>query len=135
MKPLGPAPRRCLFVDDDQDFLDSIQQFLEESLINVTVDTETDPERALGRIIFEPPRIVFADLRLEGMDGLEFLRRAHKIAPRAKTVLVTGYAGQLAPRLTLLSQEVDLVLLKPLQTKPFLASVQRLLDSNNGPDR
>ena len=58
-----------------------------------TVETFTDPLAALKAMEDSPFDIVITDLKMEGMDGLEILKRARSINPESRVIIITGYAS------------------------------------------
>jgi CheY-like chemotaxis protein len=67
---------RCLVVDDDKRTADFLADQLR--LLNHTVVVAYGPRAALAQLNFDRPDIVFLDVNMPGIDGLEicrFLRR------------------------------------------------------------
>ncbi|GAB4344889.1 MAG: hypothetical protein Kow0099_24680 [Candidatus Abyssubacteria bacterium] len=56
------------------------------------VEAFEDPSEALKRIDEEEFDIVVTDIRMQGIDGLEVLRRVHEKSSRTKVIMITGYA-------------------------------------------
>ncbi|MFO0670931.1 MAG: response regulator [Polyangiaceae bacterium] len=83
------ADRSLLLVDDDALLLDSLVRILR---VRFLVRTATSPIRAL-EMLRASPREFFAivtDVRMPEMDGPTFLERASRIAPHARTILMSG---------------------------------------------
>ncbi|HVM60905.1 MAG TPA: HD domain-containing phosphohydrolase [Verrucomicrobiae bacterium] len=84
--------RRILCVDDETNVLNALQRNLRKYF---AVDTATDGAQALtlldGR---EPYAVIVADMRMPGMDGVEFLTRARAKAPDSIRIMLTGNADQ-----------------------------------------
>lgn len=49
-------------------------------------------EEAYNKVLREKPDIIISDIRMPGMDGLEFLRKAYAFNPEVKTILMSAYA-------------------------------------------
>lgn len=49
-------------------------------------------EEAYEKVLRERPDIIISDIRMPGMDGLEFLRKAYAWNPEVKTILMSAYA-------------------------------------------
>ncbi len=77
-------------VDDDPLILESLSEFLE--LEGYEVSVFTSAEDAQLAIVKDTPDIILLDLRLPGMDGLEYLEIIKKQYPEIEILMVTGYA-------------------------------------------
>ena len=76
-------------VEDDQWIRDSLRRFFaNENCALMVVETGED---GLELIKANGCDIVITDYRLPGMNGLEFLKRALRINPRFKKILLTAY--------------------------------------------
>ena len=80
-----------LLVDDEQHVLDGLLLHLRRRF---AATTSTSPEEAVALLQAEPGRfaVVVSDMRMPGMDGATFLAHAHRIAPDATRMLLTGHA-------------------------------------------
>ncbi len=80
---------RLLLVDDEPDFLESMELCLRPK--GYLVKLASGGEEALKIIKSEPPDIVFLDIDMPKMDGLETLRRIRKFNKEIPVVMLTGY--------------------------------------------
>lgn len=80
-----------LLVDDEQHVLDGLLLHLRKKYAGTTC---TSPEDAVALLEAEPGRfaVVVSDMRMPGMDGATFLAHAHRVAPDATRMLLTGHA-------------------------------------------
>ena len=85
-----PQPRaRILVVDDEPVVLDSFRRIL--VLAGFSVDTvETGPE-ALGLLQRTDYDVLFTDLKMPGMDGIEVVKAARHLRPDVDVAVVTGF--------------------------------------------
>ena len=81
---------RVLFVDDDQNVLDTFQRLLYEKL---PIETALGGKAALKLIdASEPFAVIVSDLRMPEMDGIEFLANVRKKCPDTVRMMLTGNA-------------------------------------------
>ncbi|MBW8014656.1 MAG: response regulator [Planctomycetes bacterium] len=81
--------RKILFVDDEQAILDGIRRQLRGQF---EIDTALTGRQGLELMVLSGPyAVVVSDLRMEEMDGLEFLRQVGSISPDTVCVMLTGY--------------------------------------------
>ena len=116
--------RRILVVDDEQGIRAALGQLLEFEGYEV----HTAGNAADGIADYERwrPNLVFMDVKMAGMDGLEGLRRIKQIDPSASVVMISGHATiQTAVEATQLGA-YD-ILEKPLDTDRILVLLRNAL--------
>lgn len=83
---------KILCVDDDANVLDALQRNLRKEF---TIDIAQGGEPALALIEKQGPyAVIMADMRMPGMDGVQFLSRARGKAPDTVRIMLTGNADQ-----------------------------------------
>jgi len=112
-----------LFVDDETDFLDTIQEFFSE--LGYTVHTACNGQEALLRIKEVQPRAIFLDISMPHMDGTETLRLIQEIDPTIQVIIVSGYASAPMAR-ELLKQGAFDFFQKPVDLMQLHEMVERL---------
>lgn len=81
---------KILCVDDDENILAAYQRQLRKQF---QIETALGPETGLQMISSsEPFAVVISDLRMPGMDGIEFLSRVKQITPDSVRIMLTGNA-------------------------------------------
>lgn len=110
----------------------------DEPMKNILVETLSDDGHQVsyaldGREAVEAFRpgwveLVITDVRLPGMDGVEVLTRLKALCPQLQSIVMTGYAADDIPARAVQVQ-VDDYLIKPFSLRYFLASVNRVLDT------
>ncbi len=79
---------KLLIVDDEIDIREFAANYFKKRKIKVT--TAASGEEALNLIEKETPQLVLLDIKLEGIDGIETLRRIKEKNNAIKVIMVTG---------------------------------------------
>ena len=109
------GPERCVLVaDDDAAYRAELCGYLRDQGLRV-VEAENGFE-ALSEIKRSEPCVVFLDIRMPGMDGLEVVESTKSLAPDAKIVVMSGYMDEVR-RANMISAGAFWVLEKPLPLK------------------
>jgi len=82
---------KTLIVDDEVIIRESLRDWLSD--VGHQVLTAENGLQALEIIEKEKPGIVFADLVMPGMDGIELLKRTKEISPDIDVVIITAYGS------------------------------------------
>jgi DNA-binding NtrC family response regulator len=84
-------PARILVIDDEESIRDSMSQVLRKEGCSVqTAASGQEGWRFFGAETFQ---IVFVDLKLPGMSGLDILSRIKEADPQIPVIIITGYAS------------------------------------------
>ena len=118
------SPRRVMVVDDEKGIRDALKQVFEYEEIEVQT-CASGHEAARVYPEFQP-HLVFLDVKMEGMDGLETLKMLRKIDPQAQIVMISGHGTiQTAVEATQLGAYDFLE--KPLDTDRILLTLRNAL--------
>lgn len=82
---------KALIVDDEKDLLSSLKTHFE--LEGIAVDTLDSPLEALERLKVEPYNVILTDIKMPGMDGVEFMRAAKRLNPLCNIMIITAYSN------------------------------------------
>jgi len=87
---LHDASESILCVDDDPNILQALRRQFHKTF---KIETAIGPERGLDAIANKGPfAVVISDLRMPGMDGIQFLAAVRTLAPDTVRVMLTGQA-------------------------------------------
>jgi two-component system nitrogen regulation response regulator NtrX len=116
--------RRVLIVDDEKGIREALKQVLEYE--EIEVQTCASGHEALRVYPDFLPHLVFLDVKMEGMDGLETLKRVRELDPQAQVVMISGHGTiQTAVEATQLGAYDFLE--KPLDTDRILLTLRNAL--------
>ena len=109
-----------LFVDDDRPVLRIIAEALSAKGFRVlATDNGAEALRLLAR---EPVDVLFADIVMPDMNGIELAKRAKLARPNLKVLLQTGYFSRAAE-----ARSVGKLLFKPLRVDQIESEIRLLL--------
>ena len=81
---------KILIIDDNKEFIAELKDYLEGYKI-VESSTAADALEKIKRP--NDIGLIFLDMRLPDLDGLELLKKIKKVQPDIKVVIVTGYGS------------------------------------------
>lgn len=120
-----------LIVDDNAAFRQSLHQILAQCFSFMRVDEVADGETALHRMSSLRPDLIFMDIRLPGLSGLDLTKIIKSIYAHTLICVVTSYDLQ-EYRDAALSSGADHFIVKDRLSKTeIVAIVGGLLSSNN----
>ncbi|MDM8542898.1 response regulator [Desulfococcaceae bacterium HSG9] len=110
--------KTILILDDEQAVRDSFADYFEDRLWQ-TIQVES-AEEALELLETESPDAAIVDVRLPGMDGNDFIRKAYRRSPKTVFVICSGSPEYLVP--------ADLMKLSCVSNHLFKKPVTRMAD-------
>ncbi len=115
---------RIVVVDDESPILESCVESLEAA--GYLTEGYCRGEAALEAVADEPPDLLLVNWRLSGLlDGIEVVRRARRLQPDLRIIMITGDASSVAGRA--LGAGVLQVLQKPLSSEVLVAAVRAIV--------
>jgi len=79
---------KLLIVDDETDVREFAANFFRRR--KVEVSTASSGEEAINLMDKHKPHLVLMDIKMDGIDGIETLRRMREIDKEIKVIMVTG---------------------------------------------
>lgn len=80
-----------MILDDEEIILDGLVHFPWQDYGCTVIAQAENGEKGIEILETSKPDIILSDIKMPGMDGLEFCKRAKEICPEAEVVLLTGY--------------------------------------------
>ncbi len=119
-----------LVVDDDEMIRECVAAYLEDE--GFTVFTAESSEKGLESVTSVHPHVCITDMRLPGINGDQFIIRAHQLYSGTRYLLHTGMLYSLSDELRLIGMTADDVLLKPIHDLSKLVARIRYLATDGG---
>jgi len=117
----------CLVVDDEQSAIDILCAFIGKTPFLELVGSTTNPLEALGIIQSQPVDLVFLDIHMPQLSGLDFMRL---VQDKTRVILTTAYSEFALQGFDLNALDY---LLKPIAFERFLKAAQRALNTTIEP--
>jgi two-component system LytT family response regulator len=110
----------CIIVDDEQHAIDILVHYVQQVPHLQLAGSTTNPMEALQMVSSQKIDLVFLDVQMPELSGIDFIKA---INGKAKVILTTAYS-----EFALESYELDVVdyLLKPIRFTRFLQAVQKV---------
>ncbi len=118
-----------LIVDDNTSLCQTMSFILGRKGYAVT--TAKDGLEALARVKEKPYNLIFMDIKMPLMDGVETYKRIKKVRPQAVVVMMTAYAVEDLVQEALQGGAYDIIY-KPLDIEKVFALIERAKDNNQG---
>lgn len=129
MKELALSDRNLLLVvDDERDFLELVDEIAKGVGYEVLAADNTPAFREL--VSQHRPSIIFLDLQMPGMDGVEALRHLALIGAQAGILLVSGMDQRVLASAHQLGGSLGLKMLGTLQKPAMLDDIETVLRNN-----
>lgn len=87
---MAQQPPQILIIDDEEIVLESCAEILENE--GMTTAMASNGTVGLQRLMEFHPDLVFVDLKMPGLSGMEVIERIRALDPTIVTIVITGYA-------------------------------------------
>lgn len=123
-----------LVVDDDRDLCANLWEILRDR--GFRVGLAHGASDAAAELRDSSPRIVLIDMKIPDGNGAEVFRLVREANPRARTVLITGFPGEMDDLIArALREGADAVCYKPFDIPQLLRELDRLAEDAGGRSR
>jgi len=123
---MSTSHAEILFVDDDRTILELVREYLAE--IGYRVDVVDNGMQALERIKAQAYAIVFTDIKMPDIDGLELLSAIKEYRPETEVIIVTGHGSMESAIKAMKFGSYD-YLQKPFKLNVLKIIIDRILDA------
>jgi DNA-binding NtrC family response regulator len=117
--------KTILIIDDEKDACRIFKKVMTEEGYRVL--TATSGREGLAKIRKEPPSMVFLDIKMPEIDGIETLRRIRKIAKGLIVIMLTGHSDLKTAKETMRLGACDYIT-KPFDLMAIKASIRDALE-------
>jgi DNA-binding LytR/AlgR family response regulator len=121
-----PPPLRALIVDDEAPALSELAWLLSQDVRIGRIRTADSGAQALKALESEPVDVLFCDISMPGLDGLDLARVLARFSHRPHLIFVTAYDQHAIEAFDL--QAVDYVL-KPVRADRLAEAVRRVVEA------
>ncbi len=118
-------PVRILLLDDEPIVSKRLKPALERQ--GYCVETFTNSLDAISRFQEHPFEIVVTDLKMEGIDGMEFLTHVKEVRPETEVIVITGFATMETAKESFQKGVLDF-LAKPFKICEMLGAVAKAVE-------
>lgn len=130
-KPAQPS-RSVVIVDDEKSYVELMAQMIADNL-DCEVHPFTRPEDALSGLATISAGVVVTDYFMPQMDGVEFIRRASRIAPQAAFIMISGHNLEPIEHELCRLKRLKMRLQKPFGWRPLTAAVLKVWPGKDVP--
>jgi len=119
---------KILCVDDEANVLAAFRRNLRKAF---DLETAQSPEEGLKAIAETGPyAVVVSDLKMPGMDGIQFLAKVREVAPDAVRVMLTGNADLEAAAAAVNEGHIFRFLTKPVETDTLARALRAAIEQH-----
>ena len=113
---------KILVIDDEKPTLSMFKLFL--TAYGFDVETARDGETGLERFHELKPDIVFTDIKMPGMDGLEVLKKIRETDTQVQVIIITGH-GDMDKAIQALDLDASDFINKPVERQALDSALNR----------
>jgi two-component system response regulator AtoC len=122
---------KILIIDDDENIRETLSILLEK---DYKVISAANGQDGLQKFVTEFPDLIVTDLKMDGLDGLEILKRVKKINKNVPVILITAFDA-VQPTIDAIHLGAYDYFEKPLDIEKFKICIKRALKSKRLSER
>ena len=119
---------KILVVDDEKPIRDSLREILEYE--NHQVTDVADGKKALELLKKETFDVVFCDIKMQGIDGIEVLEKAMELAPDTPIIMISGH-GTIDTAVEAIKKGAFDFIAKPLDLNRLMITIRNATDKQS----
>lgn len=116
---------RILIVDDEENVLVLFKRVLAKE--GYQVECASSAYEALNRLENNSFNLVLTDLKMDGMDGMDLVRKSKAVNPAVPFIMITAY-GTIQAAMTAAQEGVENFLVKPIDIEELKLAVKKALE-------
>ena len=86
--------KNILFIDDDEDFLESYVEELKNSLNDVSIESALSAKEAIVKLDRQDYNVIISDYKMPVIDGLKFFDILDSKFPKIARIILSGYCNE-----------------------------------------
>ncbi|MEO8878276.1 MAG: sigma-54 dependent transcriptional regulator [Polyangiaceae bacterium] len=114
-----------MIVDDEANARAALSEILHDE--GFATETAADGFKALGKLEEFHPDVILTDLKMPGLDGIDFMEKAKAAAPGAVFVVMTAF-GSISSAVAAVKKGAENYLTKPLEYEQLSAVIERAME-------
>jgi len=117
--------KKIMVIDDDQSFLDEIEEMLKSSGYDVVL--LSDSSTAIDKVTEYKPDVLLLDIKMEGASGFKIADELRRI-PELKNIPligITGFYTENEHRLFMKMCGIKKIIIKPFQPLDVIAAIEK----------
>lgn len=126
------APRAVVIVDDEKSYVELMAQMIADNL-DCSVHPFTGPLEALSGLSRIPAGVIVTDYSMPQMDGVEFIKKASRIAPDAAFIMISGHDLDPIKAELVRLKRLKMRLQKPFGWRPLTEAVLKVWPGRDVP--
>lgn len=131
-EPTPPRRRhKLLIVDDERGLVEALADLFAAEAPHLEVVKAHSGEEGLARLREGPVDAILSDYKMPGMNGLDFLEEARRLAPRVPRLLMTAYADLAVALRAVREARITTILPKPFDPGQAVWEVLEVLEARS----